>query len=632
MQRVLRTPPRRPCIFVSRTRRSARSRAVQGKVRRSLVHRSRRCTYHTQRSRIQHHHRHRCRTGLRILRTGRQQVLVRRCLVYLIRHIEGRRRNVRRTQLQRVFRIALGRPDVCVFGARWSTRCRAVQREVRRALVHRSRRCTYHVQCSRIQHRHRYLRRTGLCILCACRQKVLVRRCLVYLIRHVEGRRRNVHGTQLIRVRRTPPGRPDVFVGGARWRTRSRAVQGKVRRSLVHRRRIRTYHAQRSRIQHCHRYLRRTGLCILRAGRKQVFVRRRSGHLIRHGECRSGTARTADEKIRVRRRAPRCPDVCVRGTRGSTRSHAVQSEVRRALIHRRRRCARNIQRLLVQHRHGNVRRSVLRIVGAYRHRVFVVRVRIYIVRHIERRFQDRRAAQQTRARPPAPSRPRVRSARRLVRHRTVQSNIGRALVYLAICAGERRIRRIRVTHRHCHRCSAIISIVLHNRYRVRVGRILIYIVRHVERGGSRIVIRQAVGWRPGPCIVRKTRRTYSETGKIEVHIPLVHRGRIIASNGNFTVFNNHPPVPGSIVGIRSRYRGPEFVRLVLVHRPMWRNGENGVSHVTGLQKINGRRWRVAERAPPKHVGRIMPRSTLRRLSTIPGISLNAITLPYNSIT
>ena len=79
---------------------------------------------------------------------------------------------------------------------------------------------------------------------------------------------------------------------------------------------------------------------MLRRNRKQVLVVRVRGHLLRHGERRRGTVYARYKQRRVRRVAPSRPDVVVRRTRKSARSHAVQSDVRRALVYRTRRYAR----------------------------------------------------------------------------------------------------------------------------------------------------------------------------------------------------------------------------------------------------------------------------------------------------
>ena len=297
----------------------------------------------------------------------------------------------------------------------------------------------------------------------------------------MKGRRRNVRSTEQRRVLCIATRRPDVRVIGTRWSARCLTVERNVRRALVHRTGVRARHAQRALVQNRHSHPGRRRLRIRCRNRKPVLVRLVFVHSIRHMKGRRRNVHSA-EKRRVLCIASRRPRVRITGTRRHARRRTIEQDIRRALVHRTGVRTHNTQCATVQHRHRNVFGDIINARSRQRHRVVVVRVRIYIVRHVERRFQDSRAAQVVRICRTAASRPRVRSARRLVRHRTVQRKIGRALVHrIGVIAGDGKPRSIQYDYSESiagdsSRCGTWVSDRLGTYpYRKYILRILVYL-------------------------------------------------------------------------------------------------------------------------------------------------------------
>ena len=104
----------------------------------------------------------------------------------------------------------------------------------------------------------------------------------------------------------------------------------------------------------------------------------------------------------------------------------------------------NNYRRLVLNGYGDIFRYIVLARSRRHHRVVVVRVRIDTARHIESRFQDGRATQPISNIRTCPC---IRSPGVIiVYHRTIHGKILRALVYLAICAGDLFRHRYSIPH------------------------------------------------------------------------------------------------------------------------------------------------------------------------------------------
>ena len=143
----------------------------------------------------------------------------------------------------------------------------------------------------------------------------------------------------------------------------------------------------------------------------------------------------------------------------------------------------NRRRRPVEHRHFDLCRGGVRILGRDRKQVLVRLVLCNFIRYEKHGRSDVHAAKKRRVRCAAASRPRigVDRTRRSARRRAVQCKVFRTFVdRIRVRAHD--AQGALVQHRHRHLCCRIFRIVCRDGQKVLVGRRLVHLVGHGERG------------------------------------------------------------------------------------------------------------------------------------------------------